>query len=135
MQGHNNFTIIQSALDGMSLGGGHTHKPYYFYYDHKNDRFCEYGGINISIDELQQYQNAEKIITLIKGNNGAITSILKRSNDIININYSVPEHTGLQDLDWNYYITLKIKNDSLWISSEGEGIYLPALVPEIAKYD
>lgn len=128
----NNFTIIQSAFDAMSLNGGHTRKPYYFYYD---KGFHEYGGIKITIDDFLKYNNADTIVQGIKDkNNGTITSILKRSNDIININYSVPEREALQEFNWYYNMTLKVTGTSVEYIDENDGVYLPALVPDIAVY-
>lgn len=134
---NHNFTITQSAFDNMLMGtslvGGHTWKPYYFYYD---NGFYEYGGTEISVDELLQYENADESLELIANKNGTITSIIRRSNNIININYSVPE-PGLeatQHLDWYYNITLKIVDNKVFFVENDNGVYLPALVPDIAVY-
>lgn len=130
----NDFKITQSALDGMSLGGGHTHKQYYFYYDHNDKCFYEYGGTAITVNELLQFENAEKILNAIIDKGGEIKSILKRNNYIINVNYTIPESEALQAFDWNYNITLKLNENSVYVINENEGVYLPALVPEIAQY-
>lgn len=134
LDGGSNFRLTQSALDGMSLGGGHTHKQYYFYYDYNDKCFYEYGGTEINVNELLQFENAEKILNSIIDKGGKITSILKRNNHIININYTIPETEALQAFDWNYNITLKLNENSVYVIDENEGIYLPALVPEIAQY-
>lgn len=131
---NHNFIIFQSSNDSMSLGGGHTHKPYYFYYDYSSNCFCEYGGTEITAYEFKEFENAEKIIKLIEDNNGKITSILKRNNGIININYSVEDTESIQAINWHYNITLLIKDNSIHYITENEGIYLPALVPEIAVF-
>lgn len=81
--GINEYTIIQSEFDGTSIGGRHTYKPYYFYYDYNNGNFCEYGGTEITIDELCEYKGAEIFLDDIKEEGGTVTSILKRGNGII----------------------------------------------------
>ncbi|MCM1524651.1 MAG: hypothetical protein NC120_09370, partial [Ruminococcus sp.] len=132
--GKSDFKITQSALDGMSLGGGHTHKEYYFYYDHNDKCFYEYGGTEITVNDLLQFENGERIFNDIVDKGGKITSVLKRNNYIINVNYTIPETDTLQYFDWNYNITLKIHENNVYVIEENEGIYLPALVPEIAVY-
>lgn len=134
LDGGSNFRLTQSALDGMSLGGGHTHKQYYFYYDQNDKCFYEYGGTEITVNELLQFENAEKILNGIIEKGGEIASILKRNNHIININYTIPETEALQVFDWNYNITLRLNENSVYVIDENEGVYLPALVPEIAQY-
>ncbi len=132
--GINEYTIIQSEFDGTSVGGRHTYKPYYFYYDYNNGDFCEYGGTEITIKELCKYENAKIFLDNIKKEKGTVTSILKRGNGIININYSVPYLEASQDIKIYYNITLKINNTNIYYIDKNNGIYLPALVPEIAQY-
>lgn len=134
LDGTDNFRLTQSALDGMSLGGGHTHKQYYFYYDQNDKCFYEYGGTEITVNELLQFENAEKILNDIIDKGGKVTSVLKRKNNIINVNYVIPETEASQAFDWNYNITLKLYESRVCVIEENEGVYLPALVPEIAVY-
>ena len=130
----NDFTLIQSAFDNMTMGteftGSHTHKPYYFYYD---NGFKEYGGTEITVNELKEYEGSEKILNIIEDKNGNVFSVLKRSNGIININYCVENVE--QNIIWNYYLTVQLQDDNtLQYHDEGDGVYLSALVPEIAVY-
>jgi hypothetical protein len=128
-----NMLIMQSAFDNISFGeyvsGAHTWKPYYFYYD---GGFREYGGSKLSLDDLLAYENAAYFCEEINNENGVIKSILKRKNDIININYTVFERE--RNIDWNYYITLEINNNYVSFVEKNEGVYLSALVPDIAVY-
>jgi hypothetical protein len=130
------ITLMAVAADNFTMGddinGANTWKPYYFYYD---NGFKEYGGSEISLEEFLTYENAKSYIDEIENLNGEITNILKRGNDIININYRVPDPE--RNLKWNYYYTLKIadsKATHINNSTNDEGVYLPALLPEIAVY-
>lgn len=84
------FTLTHSALDGISLGGGHTLKPYYFYYD---NGFREYGATEISVEEFREYVHSSDYLSYIDEKDGEIQSILRRNNHIIHINYrcEIPE--------------------------------------------
>jgi ABC-type phosphate transport system substrate-binding protein len=136
------MTITQSAFDNFTMSdgnpnGAHTWKPYYFYYD---NGFKEYGGSEISLDELLTYENAAKYIDEIENLNGEITNVLQRPNGIININYRVPD-PEVDYLTWNYYYTLKIDDEKVTHITENpdkpewdNGVYLPALLPEIAVF-
>jgi hypothetical protein len=137
------MTIIQSAFDNFTMGddgipnGAHTWKPYYFYYD---NGFCEYGGSEISLEDLLTYENADTYIDEIENLNGEITNILRRENGIININYKVQNPNALY-LKWNYYYTLKLSDEIVTHITDNpdkpewdNGVYLPALLPEIAVY-
>jgi hypothetical protein len=136
------MTITQSAFDNFTMSddninGAHTWKPYYFYYD---NGFREHGGSQILLDELLTYENAEKYVDEIKNLNGEITNILKRGNGIIHINYRIPD-PEVDYLKWNYYYTLKITDEKVTHMTDNpdkpewdNGVYLLALLPEIAVY-
>jgi hypothetical protein len=136
------MTILQSTYDAFTMfdegsNGAHTWKPYYFYYD---NGFREYGGTEISLEELLTYKNADIYVDEIKNLRGEITNILIRGNGIININYKVRD-PDVYYLKWNYYYTLKITDDSVTHITEypdnpewDSGIYSPALRPEIAEF-
>jgi hypothetical protein len=131
------ITLMAVAADNITfdednINGANTWKPYYFYYD---NGFHEYGGSEISLEEFLTYEDADTFVDEIKNLNGEITNILKRGNGIINVNYTVfdPE----KNLKWNYYYTLKTDDGKVMhinVSTNDEGVYLPALLSEIATY-
>jgi hypothetical protein len=132
----NHSTFDNITFNEGVINGAHTWKPYYFYYD---NGFHEYGGTEISLDELLSYENANTFIEQIKSEGGEITNILKRPNGIININYTVYDPDA--NIRWNYNITLleedgivSLNNKSLTEPAMNRGVYLPAMVPEIAVY-
>jgi hypothetical protein len=140
--GDGEMTITQSAFDNFTMSndnvnGAHTWKPYYFYYD---NGFKEYGGSEITLEELLTYENAGTYIDEIKNLNGEISNILLRGNSIININYRVQD-PEVDYLKWNYYYTLKITDEKVIHITDNpdkpewdDGVYLPALLPDIAVY-
>jgi major membrane immunogen (membrane-anchored lipoprotein) len=136
------ITLMAVAVDNFTMyddniNGANTWKPYYFYFD---NGFHEYGGSEIPLEELLEFENAESYIDEIESLNGEITNILKRGNGIININYRVPD-PEVDYLKWNYYYTLKIDDGKVTHITDNpdkpewdSGVYLPALLPEIATY-
>jgi hypothetical protein len=137
-----NITLLAVAVDNITfyddnINGANTWKPYYFYYE---NGFHEYGGSEISLEELLEFENADTYVEEIKNLNGEITNILQRPNGIININYRIPD-TEVDYLKWNYYYTLKIADEKVTHITDNpdkpewdSGVYLPALLPEIATY-
>lgn len=125
------FTLIHSAFDGISLGGGHSLKPYYFYYD---NGFREYGATEISVEEFREYVHSSDYLSYIDEKDGEIQSILRRSNHIIHINYRCEIPEALQPVWQNYNLTFSEQDGILTLVEENIGIYLPAMVPEIAVY-
>jgi len=120
------FTVQQNTLDMMSDGTGRTVKPYWLYYD---NGFHEYGGIEITQSQLLEFDGADNILKQIKVDDGVIKNILYRENHIININYQIME--GM-----NRYISLKYDDMSVSVlqTDDGSGVYLAALLPDIATY-
>lgn len=125
------FTIEHSALDGISLGGGHTVKPYYFYYDHG---FHEYGATEISVEEFMGYDNASEYLSYVKDKGGEIESVLRRNNHIIHINYTCDIPDALQSVQQNLNLTLSEKDNILTLAEENDGVYIDAMIPEIAVF-
>lgn len=125
------FTLTHSALDGISLGGGHTLKPYYFYYD---NGFREYGATEISVEEFMEYVHSSDYLSYIEEKDGEIQSILRRNNHIIHINYRCEIPETLQPVWQNYNLTFSEQDGILTLVEENDGTYLPAMVPEIAVY-
>lgn len=131
--------------DGCFLG--RTWKPYYFYWD--GTSFKEYGGTPISIDSLYSINGSKKLLEQVDSElkkivkDVQISEIYYRENGIININYRCKEndsHYDDYDFDYvNYNVTLRYEDKKLIIVSGEfdlfrEGMYLPALLPQIAIY-
>lgn len=133
---YSEFTLVHSVYDITEDGeghpfGGHSYKPYYFYYE--ND-FHEYGGTEISLDELKKYAGADKALAEIEAEEGVVRTIYKRKNGIINITYAVKDKDALQEIYHFYNINLKLENNAVEMLEKHAGKYLPALIPEIATY-
>lgn len=145
----NEIELFCSTLDFYYDGHfmGRTWKPYYFYWD--GTSFKEYGGTPISIDSLYSINGSKKLLEQV---DTALKKIVKdvqigeiyyRENGVININYRCKEndsHYDDYDFDYvNYNVTLRYEDKKLKIvSGESdlfrEGMYLPALLPQIAIY-
>ena len=116
----------------------HTWKPYYLYWD---GNFKEYGGIEISVDDLLTCSGAQQYIDMIQNQGFQIDDIYYRANGIININYSAEEDNSIRFDNMTLIrsgnsVTVKqISQDSgdLFSYSYG-GIYHPALAEDIATY-
>lgn len=108
---------------------GHTWKSYYFYDD---NGIKEYGGKIITETEFLKFQGASGILNDIKNGGRKVTNIIYRANGIININCSAETDTSID------YSNVKVKyvgnRAELLESSDTEGTYLAALVPEIAVF-
>ncbi len=141
----------QSAYDICGDGTGHTWKPYYFYYE---NGLKEYGGIAIEEELFRQYANADNILDPIYAAGGRVTEILYFLNDKFYVNYQLPSDFGM-DVQVNYYVEVgldeekpfkveAVPNGTLhetdWTGMIElgaycrEGVYLPAVLPEIAVY-
>lgn len=131
------FTVEQSAYDGSADGSGHTWKPYYFYWD---GEFHEYGGKILTVEEFCTYGGAEEILNEITSAGNTCTEILYRGNGLIHINFHSPE-------GFNENATLKLESGNVQLlsaysdnpsenllSSSYGGIYMAAMIPEIAVY-
>ena len=138
-------STLDFYYDGCFLG--RTWKPYYFYWD--GTSFKEYGGTPISIDSLYSISGSKKLLEQVDTKlkkivkDVQISEIYYRENGIININYRCKEndsHYDDYDFDYvNYNVTLRYEDKKLKIvSGESdlfrEGMYLPALLPQIAIY-
>ena len=120
------YTVLQNTLDMMSDGTGRTVKPYWLHY---SNGFHEYGAIEITQAQLLKFTGADNILKQIKAEGGTVKNILYRENHIININYQT-------DQGMNRYVSLKYDDTSVSVlqESDGSGIYLKALLPDIATY-
>lgn len=96
--------------------GAHTFKNYYFYYDY-NKGFCEYGGTDIGTEGLLKYEYGDEYLQFISDNDGEVRSVLKRNNDIINVNYGILDYY-IPNEDIKVYktknITLKIVHNKVF---------------------
>lgn len=115
------------------LLSGHTWKNYYFYFD--GNVFKEYGGINIEIDDLLRSDKGREIVEKIYEESYIIDSIYYRENGIININISKEDDKSIRYSN----LTLRCDDGKLDIvpsewGEYNEGIYLDAMIPEIATY-
>ena len=140
---YGDMTVILSDYDGvydnsMQSYLAHTWKPYYLYWD---GNFKEYGGIEISVDDLLTCSGAQQYIDMIQNQGFQIDDIYYRANGIININYSAEEDNSIRFDNMTLIrsgnsVTVKqISQDSgdLFSYSYG-GIYHPALAEDIATY-
>lgn len=131
------LTFIRSTYDASAFDmTGHTWKQYYAYWD---GEIHEYGAISITEKQLKECEGAEEILNKIKTEGYTITNIFYRENGIININYN--------DSETNRNATLLLENGSITMleaysmeqtdelaKSDYQGIYVEAVVPEIATY-
>ncbi|HBC93741.1 MAG TPA: hypothetical protein DCZ10_12820 [Pelotomaculum sp.] len=124
--GDGTFTVQQNTLDAGADGTGRTLKQYWLYYD---NGFHEYGGIEITESELLEFNGAESVLKEIQAGGGVLKNILYRANHIINVNYQTPQ--GM-----NRYINLQYDDTSVSVlpTDHNGGVYLAALLPEIATY-
>lgn len=74
------------VTDGLMTG--HTYKPYYLYFT--KDGLKEYGGLKISLQQLQKINGAQAVIDTLQQSGHTIDEIYYHSNQFITINY----HSG-----------------------------------------
>lgn len=128
---------------------GHTWKNYYFYYDENLDDFREYGGYEISEEELNQIVGFD-LAGEIRAKGYTLDAIYERGNGIVNVNYSIlegPDADGVvmatyenvsydqkqqRFLDADYYGS---DDSEPWVKSSFGGVYVPAIRENIATYD
>ena len=150
--GNGQFTTIGQNFDSGfidGIGAGHTYKLYYLYWT--PDGLKEYGGLEITQEQLLKVKGAQKIIDTITEQGQIIDKIYYRANNLINLNY----HTGDQQNGDFGNVTLVYKNNTVTPelayagsnSSKAEsfnernlrdfsygGIYQAALFSRIATY-
>lgn len=128
------FTAIHDTYDASTDGTGHTWKPYWFYWE---DGFHEYGGIEITSDQLKKAEGFSKVLDQIASEKGQIVNILYRDNQIITINYLTPwTRDGKDDYINQMFINLQYKDGSVIMmkAEDSRGQYQSALYPELAVY-
>lgn len=144
--GDDQFTINPSDYDSFvdedGVSAGHTWKTYFLYY--KDGEFREYGGVEISEDDLARLDGGYEAVNEVK-KYGTIKGIYYRSNDMVQISYTTEYAHGID----NNYSNYKIEGNRVFpyniyeskeVTTEegGEytygGIIYDCYYPEIAEY-
>lgn len=115
---------------------GHTWKPYYFFWNEGINGFSEYGGIEITLEQLSELKDISNIIKEYENKGYNLLNILYRANGIININFECKDELSYSYQNATLYIkeynTKYLTEDE--ILERNEGIYEKAINPEIAVY-
>lgn len=145
----NEFTLIQNTLDMSVVGGiscGRTIKPYWAYWNSERGEFVEYGAVAITAKELALLDKENILTTAIttqgdklisadlEPTKGTITSILKRNNGKLHINFTTGDAAADESVN-NHFVTVNIVDGKVDLSTAiyGDGIYLTALNPHISN--
>lgn len=123
--GGNVFYSYPSAFDASVNGSGHTYKCYYHFLD--GLKLKEYGGINISRIELEEFDNAREILAGYEQQGYEINDIIYRGNGVINVN--ICDGTSNENLTLRYDET-KVEDTNAHYG----GIYDCAIDPSNAVY-
>jgi uncharacterized lipoprotein YehR (DUF1307 family) len=105
---------------------------YWFFFDEEAQEYKEYGGVEITLEQFQTFQNHENFLEIF--NNYTIESILYRANGVINVHITGDELNGWR---WNENVTLRYEGSAILLTGKyvtEPGFYLPANVPEIAIF-
>lgn len=115
---------------------GHTWKPYYFFWNEGTNNFCEYGGTEITLNQLNRLKDVSEQIAEYENEGFTLLNILYRANGIININFERATDTECKyenlTLYIKYYDSTILMDDE--ILERNEGTYLKAINPKIAVY-
>ena len=147
----NFITLSVSSFDALweeisDNKSGHTWKNYYFFWNDGINNFSEYGGTEISLEQLSRLKDVSNLIKEYVDNGYSIYNILYRANGIININFEKIEppeinYSSNRESISHFYenVTLHIKYDTKTLHPEeildrNAGIYLSAINPTIAVY-
>ena len=139
--GEGRFRIMDSSYDSMfnpETGGpiGHTWKHYYFFYVPETDEIMEYGGTDISADDVKTLCGRDIIGELILPRD-TVDDVFCRGNGLVVINY---EHIADGCVMYYHYIYDFI--NGRFVDDTGqecgeeplEGVCKKALCEEIANY-
>ena len=137
----NFITLTVDAFDSycdenFDWEGGHTWKPYYFFWNDGLNSFSEYGGIEITLEQLSKIKDVSRLMNKYYEDDYSLINIIYRANKIININF----RKSVTELLYSHVnVTLYIQNDSIYLSNEeileeNAGYYLTAINPKIAVY-
>ena len=150
--GNEQFTAVESDYDRDFTDGvpaGHSYRLYRLYWTKNGLR--EYGGIEITKEQLLKARGARDIVDTITQAGYAIGTIYYRANGVIDVNY----HTG--DVKNGTFENLQVfyKDGAVsveplyldegssepeaftaanWLDFSGGGTYKAAFFPEIATY-
>lgn len=140
---YDELEVTHSTYDGCydkstGVKTGHSWKKYYLYFNGRT--FKEYGGIDITIDDLSRIPKGKQIIKEVHKHLYEINSIFYRSNEVININISKEDDYNNEMIEYKN-ITLryidkkwKIISPDFFEMDHGDGYYLKALIPSFATY-
>lgn len=103
------FMVTSSAYDGSTDGTGHTWNRYFSRWD--GEKLVEYGGLEISVEQLREAEHADQILDDVKAY-GEIQSIYYRANGMVFIN--------LSDGSQNRNVALTLNKDTLSYFDYGE---------------
>lgn len=122
-------TTHDAFMDGAGDILGRTWKPYYFYLD-EDGSFKEYGGVEVDLDFVRSMSGAQTTLEKHLPQEAIIESIYYRDNGVININYYTEERGGKA----MNYITMRCDDTQALLEAAERGMYLPAVLPELAQY-
>lgn len=135
------YEVTHSVYDGLEASGisvgDHSFKKYLFYY--RDGGLKECGAIAIDQSKFfDEYgESAEKIRDEIEAEGGEITEILYRDDTAFLVNYRIAAHESENPVYynmWNKTYKPCFDNKELKEIDYNAGVYLPALIPEIAVY-
>lgn len=84
------FDHFYEPVDDLWIWTGHTYKPYFYYYNYSSDRIEAYGGETISGEAFKELSGTN-FIEEIEAKGYTIGTIIRWENDIVTINYVIPE--------------------------------------------
>lgn len=95
-RGGNDFEIWMDTYDHFyepadDLWTGHTYKTYFYYYNYRSNRIEAYGGEIISGEAFEELSGTD-LIEEIEAKGYTIETIIRWGNDIVTINYVIPEN-------------------------------------------
>lgn len=144
---YDRFVEISSDESMNGTVTGHTWKNYYFFYDEESGDFKEFGGVEISREEVNTIVGFD-VCTEIEDYGGEISTIYKRGNGVVNINYSITvmyedddgegyvEYRNVNyDMETGEFIVGFNEDEEPWFCSDFGGTYDAALIPEIAVFE
>lgn len=112
----NEFMVLNSAYDGETDGTGHTQNRYFSRWD--GEKLVEYGGLEISVEQLREAKNADRILDDVKAY-GEVQSIYYRANDMVFINLSDRFSIYVPD-GWYTIDDAQVLEDSVRMSATAE---------------
>lgn len=95
-RGGKDFEIWMDAYDhwyepANDLWLGHTYKPYFYHYNWGTDQIERYGGAMISAEAFEE-RSGTRLIEEIEEEGYTVETIIWWDNDVVTINYVIPEN-------------------------------------------